>query len=142
MKWKQTRSINEKTVVFFHAELSIKLFSCKKTSTKLFVSTLRFVERSARNESLYELAFKDMMTGFYNRNYLRMIMDTHNKVDNSTVIYFDIDELKTINDQYGHAIGDKVIVGFAEHIKRSTLYPCTIIRLGGDKFTSIIYDRL
>ncbi|WP_081411524.1 diguanylate cyclase [Vibrio mediterranei] len=47
-----------------------------------------------------------------------------------------------MNDQYGHAIGDKVIVGFAEHIKRSVLYPCTIIRLGGDEFTSIIHNRL
>ncbi len=46
----------------------------------------------------------------------------------------DIDEFKTINDTYGHSVGDEAIIKIAEVLKDELLSNCVIFRLGGDEF--------
>jgi diguanylate cyclase (GGDEF)-like protein len=88
---------------------------------------------------LHELVFKDELTGLFNRRhfYDKMRME----VDKARVsrqplalIMLDLDGLKVINDEHGHAVGDAVLANLgrmiAEHT-RSVDVPC---RLGGDEF--------
>ncbi len=55
-----------------------------------------------------------------------------------TLIYLDIDRFKSINDTYGHPVGDAVIMAFAERLQSCTRQDDLIARLGGDEFIVLI----
>lgn len=81
-------------------------------------------------EDLFELAFKDALTGVYNRNALDVMRNTYDNVQ-CFVTVVDVDNLKHINDTYGHASGDTTIM---EVTKQLQMQGHEIIRLGGDEF--------
>ncbi|PKM56225.1 MAG: hypothetical protein CVV00_00855 [Firmicutes bacterium HGW-Firmicutes-5] len=99
------------------------------------------------NTELETLSIKDALTDFYNRRYLDFKLDELLKLakrskTNLTLIMFDIDNFKSINDQYGHIAGDYYLVDVADTIhkllSRST---DKAIRYGGDEFIIILYDN-
>jgi diguanylate cyclase (GGDEF)-like protein len=55
-----------------------------------------------------------------------------------TVVYFDIDQLKAINDRYGHTIGDAAIVGVADAARSCARQTDLVVRLGGDEFAAYL----
>ncbi len=79
---------------------------------------------------LFELAFRDKLTGAYNRNALE---EVRTEYDYKTVwvSIIDIDNLKRINDTHGHAAGDIIIAKVAKQLMEFS--PDTV-RLGGDEF--------
>lgn len=79
------------------------------------------------------MAYVDMLTGVNNRNHLEHFLN-YNLWDSYSVIIFDINNLKQINDTYGHLHGDKLIVQLANLLKNSFSSNSTIVRLGGDEF--------
>ena len=52
---------------------------------------------------------------------------------------FDMNNLKMINDTYGHDCGDQLLNGFAERLQSALSTAGTLIRLGGDEFIAILY---
>jgi diguanylate cyclase (GGDEF)-like protein len=50
------------------------------------------------------------------------------------LISFDVDDFKQINDRYGHAGGDRVLVAIARSLIAGTREPDRVVRLGGDEF--------
>jgi two-component system cell cycle response regulator len=98
--------------------------------------------RAKLKESV-EMAVIDPLTGLHNRRYL----DTHLKalIDRSletdadlSVIVADIDFFKKINDTYGHDVGDKVLVEFAERFKANTRGIDLACRIGGEEFVLVM----
>jgi diguanylate cyclase (GGDEF)-like protein/PAS domain S-box-containing protein len=89
---------------------------------------------------LEHLAMTDYLTTLYNRRYIiEKATDALNKIssdENSTlsIAIIDIDDFKTINDTYGHIIGDKVIVSFAEQLQTFATPERIIARWGGEEF--------
>ena len=82
----------------------------------------------------------DSMTQLYNkRHYKEQLKELQN---NSTigVIYFDIDNLKRMNDTFGHEKGDAVILKAAEFIRRYLTEQASGFRIGGDEFVMLIRD--
>lgn len=57
-----------------------------------------------------------------------------------TLIMFDLDNFKKINDQYGHARGDEFLAAFAGFIKTRIARPNKIIRFGGDEFYAVLFN--
>lgn len=92
---------------------------------------------------LIKYANRDALTGFWNRNYLenyikKMTCRGKGK-DQAYFILLDMDNFKTVNDTYGHAVGDEVLIRFSEAIRAEigdTVIPC---RLGGDEFVLLYY---
>ena len=93
---------------------------------------------------LQELAELDPLTGLLNR---KGFWDkAHRKLDRlaptgrATVMMFDLDHFKQINDQYGHACGDLVLKAFAKQLK-SMMRPDDIVcRIGGEEFAVLLCD--
>ncbi|WP_203299824.1 sensor domain-containing diguanylate cyclase [Marinobacter sediminum] len=85
----------------------------------------------------------DEMTGFYNRKHFKTQLEAqHSGFIRSglpaSVIMFDFDHFKTINDQYGHAGGDLVLIDTAKIIQRE-LRPLDVgCRIGGEEFAIIL----
>jgi diguanylate cyclase (GGDEF)-like protein len=58
----------------------------------------------------------------------------------AAVLMFDLDHFKTINDQYGHAVGDRTLQIFADTAKAQVGSAGVVGRWGGDEFVAVLYD--
>ncbi|KAB7884355.1 sensor domain-containing diguanylate cyclase [Poseidonibacter ostreae] len=95
------------------------------------------------NENLYDIAHTDFLTKTMNRRNFFMhaqknFLDAQKNDLLLCVVMIDIDNFKKFNDQYGHNIGDKVLVLFAEKIKRHITDKTIFGRLGGEEFALVI----
>jgi diguanylate cyclase (GGDEF)-like protein len=86
-----------------------------------------------------ELAIKDSLTGLYNRKFLRMVeagdmVNLTHKSFRLSVIIFDLDMLKMVNDTYGHLAGDKMIKEFSGFLMKNKREKDLLFRMGGDEF--------
>lgn len=89
------------------------------------------------HQKLEELAHVDPLTTALNRHafygYLKRTGDTNQPVS-GCVGFFDIDDLKTVNDIYGHAVGDLVIRAVVRAIREIVRGEDLVFRWGGDEF--------
>ena len=85
-------------------------------------------------------AATDSLTGTYNRRELQRQIDMRIEVQKPfTLLMFDLNEFKSINDRFGHAAGDQVLKHFANAV-RASVRPCDVVaRWGGDEFI-VIFD--
>lgn len=100
---------------------------------------------AGRSEILQKLAYTDTLTGCYSRNAYEMdIRNIQKKMAdeqdyNLMIISFDINNLKYVNDHFGHAAGDKHIEATAAILKDAFKDTGKLYRIGGDEF-SLLYD--
>jgi len=86
------------------------------------------------------LALTDSLTGLMNRRALFDWSETLAVVDGTAVIMLDLDNFKTVNDSFGHARGDDVLMRFAD-IVRAQLRPQDVAaRLGGEEFCLVLQE--
>lgn len=85
-------------------------------------------------EQLRELSQRDSLTGLFNASITRSkITDMLQHVD-GTLFIIDIDHFKTINDRFGHYMGDQVLTMIAKHLRKVFDLEDIIGRIGGDEF--------
>jgi diguanylate cyclase (GGDEF)-like protein len=99
--------------------------------------------RSAELEAL-KLARHDPLTGLPNRRFfverLSEVLLTTTDVSRSAVLMLDLDGFKSINDAYGHAVGDQALIMFAERVSPIMRSGAMLTRIGGDEFAVIVPD--
>jgi diguanylate cyclase (GGDEF)-like protein len=93
----------------------------------------------ARSSELEWLAHTDALTGLFNLRYLRQQMDLLLGLQQRyghpfALLLLDVDGLKRVNDSYGHAAGDELLVGVSEAIRGATRSVDVSARIGGDEF--------
>lgn len=89
-------------------------------------------------------ALTDAVTGLYNRNYWEQIISDvtlHPRTQNFSLILIDVDNLKEINDTYGHTAGDKVIEIVGQAIKKCIRKEDAGLRYGGDEFIILLFNQ-
>jgi diguanylate cyclase (GGDEF)-like protein len=86
-----------------------------------------------REHRIRYLADYDTLSDLYNRNYFERYIERH-LPKHYTIILYDLDGLKLINDVYGHMTGDRIIKRFASFLKRVFPDALFIARIGGDEF--------
>lgn len=94
-------------------------------------------------DSLTRIAYKDLMSGLYNRNMWEDMLE--NRFEElchqfNTLVIIDIDNLKEVNDNEGHAVGDRMIKIVADSIKESIRSKDFACRYGGDEFIILLSD--
>lgn len=96
-------------------------------------------EYRAAQEQLRRMAMHDPLTDLPNRllfeDHLRQAMERASR--NGThfaLMFIDLDKLKEVNDQYGHAAGDRLITGIARRLVANVRGAGSVARLGGDEF--------
>ena len=95
-----------------------------------------------KNRLLEVLSVTDKLTGLYNRRKLDELLDEElirarrYKVDVS-IIMLDIDHFKRVNDSYGHAVGDEVLIAMAQLLREYTRDADALGRLGGEEFVVV-----
>lgn len=102
-----------------------------------------FDEDFQRN--LYESALRDRLTGIFNRGYFNNRLESdvafamrHGKP--LSLVLFDIDNFKQINDTLGHPVGDQVLKAMAERVAGTTRSEDIFARYGGEEFALICRD--
>jgi diguanylate cyclase (GGDEF)-like protein/hemerythrin-like metal-binding protein len=96
------------------------------------------------NRQLEEASITDELTGLYNRRYFDTVMDKElrrARRDNKlfTLIYFDIDHFKKLNDNYGHAQGDVALKTIGAALREISRRPADFVfRVGGEEFGVVV----
>ena len=95
-------------------------------------------------EKLLEfMSITDSLTNIYNRSHFDVVLTTwiknmrHNPF---SLLFFDIDDFKKVNDRFGHAAGDRVLVGIAETVSAHIRVEDIFARYGGEEFV-VLFEK-
>jgi len=97
----------------------------------------------SENRSLKQQVDRDPLTELYNRYFLEEALTRefeqarHSKRPLS-LVFFDIDSFKSVNDRHGHPLGDQIIVAVARIIERNLLHTDVAARYGGEEFVLVL----
>ncbi|WP_026244307.1 GGDEF domain-containing protein [Dasania marina] len=105
----------------------------------------RTEELQSSNEKLKELAARDSLTGILNRGSFfataqHLLALCKRQKSTASFILMDLDHFKTINDTYGHFIGDQVLIHFSHTIEALLRKSDLIGRVGGEEFAVFLPD--
>lgn len=106
-------------------------------------SVVEKVKNGLEAEVISKLAYHDGLTGVANRTAYQEKVDEYEKSKhvNVGVAMFDVNNLKTINDKYGHNSGDELIIKSASIIQKSFEDAGVCYRIGGDEFVVFISSK-
>ena len=97
---------------------------------------------SSMQDSLKEQAIRDHLTGLYNRRHfetcLNAILHESSGKFRVAVVILDLDYFKRINDTYGHAFGDEVLIQFAHLVQAEVRSGDMLCRYGGEEFCLLL----
>lgn len=98
-----------------------------------------------KNDELWELAHHDPLTGVFNRrgfeeDWKHMLAVSSGHRLGVSLILFDCDHFKAINDTYGHPVGDQVIQAITQTLQQTLRHGDRLYRLGGDEFATLFLD--
>jgi len=97
------------------------------------------IKNALSHDEARTLAYQDVLTGLANRVSLNRWLETEMQRTryeqaHGALFFIDMDDLKTINDTFGHSLGDEVIVTAARHIQDAVGKDGFLARIGGDEF--------
>ncbi|MES2947760.1 MAG: GGDEF domain-containing protein [Pseudomonadota bacterium] len=118
--------------------LRLRQITARNTRLKKYMLKLKDAERALRKS-----AFLDPLTGLANRLLLMdrfevAMRQARRNRKKFAVLMLDLNKFKAINDTYGHAAGDKVLITVAQRLVSIVRESDTVARLGGDEFVLII----
>lgn len=88
----------------------------------------------ANEEKITELIYRDILTGVHNRNYLDSYIKADKHLLCQYILMIDMNELKYVNDNFGHQKGDQLIISLANLLQERLNGKDEVIRLSGDEF--------
>lgn len=123
-------------------QLSVKIGEIEAAT----LSHAREIERRDRvEEQLHRISVTDVMTGMLNRRGFFLHAERSLRIARrgklpSAIIYADVDNLKSVNDQLGHEVGDNLIQDGGRILQRSFRDSDVVARVGGDEYAAFTLD--
>ena len=111
-------------------------FSEENHVTSVICISKEITERKRMEDELRYISTHDSLTGLYNRHFFQTEMERiqGGRMFPVSIVMADLDNLKIINDRYGHKTGDASIIKAADLLKKSFRTEDIIARIGGDEF--------
>lgn len=102
-------------------------------------------ERKQLELALTEMAHKDSLTGLPNRAQFSLlaeqaILQAQRKSSSLAMMFIDLDDFKSVNDMFGHHVGDALLIEVANRISQRLRASDTVFRIGGDEFVLLLSD--
>jgi diguanylate cyclase (GGDEF)-like protein len=117
-------------------KLNEKFLNTKNEISKIEIEKIKKEEQM---KTLEKLSFTDRLTGLYNRYKIDELLEyqleqasRYNK--NFGVIFIDVDHFKSVNDTYGHQVGDDVLISLATILRKRSRKSDSVGRWGGEEF--------
>jgi diguanylate cyclase (GGDEF)-like protein len=113
---------------------------------KLLVRSIRYaIERHRMQTALRSMLLIDDLTGLYNRRGFLIIAEQHLQLARRAkkgllLVLSDLDNLKLVNDTYGHPEGDRALIKVAEILRETFRSSDIIARVGGDEFVALAIE--
>lgn len=126
--------------------VDISLGYWEDEGTRYAIAYVRdLTERKGYEESLRHRATHDELTGLPNRWLFRLQLDqalAHARRSERRVaaLFLDLDDFKNVNDSFGHAAGDRLLVQVAGRLRAALRADDTLARMGGDEFAILLAD--
>ena len=98
------------------------------------------LEKERKQKEIEYLSFHDHLTKLYNRRFFETELkrlDTKRNLP-LTIIIGDVNGLKLLNDSFGHAVGDELLIKIAQILKKVCRADDIIVRIGGDEFAILL----
>lgn len=114
-----------------------------KSATLNFLTDIQ--DRVEMEKQIHTLAYHDSLTQLPNRvlmlDRLKQALASHRRVPRyGALMFLDLDHFKPVNDVYGHAAGDLVLIEVAQRLMRCVRTTDTVARFGGDEFVVMLAD--
>ncbi|MEM7258042.1 MAG: GGDEF domain-containing protein, partial [Pseudomonadota bacterium] len=109
---------------------------------RFFVDSLRGpLSNAIKYLQVWQSAYHDALTGVRNRASLDLLLSGSDQRERpvTSMLVCDVDSFKSINDRYGHAVGDEVLCEFADLLAMNAGPGKTVYRYGGDEFVVIFF---
>ncbi len=102
-------------------------------------------QRRADEQRIHQLAFHDQLSGLPNRIALldrlrHAIVGSRRHHQHGALMFIDLDNFKTLNDAYGHDVGDRLLVQVGRRLADCVRGLDTVARVGGDEFVVLLED--
>ncbi len=145
-KWPQiVLDINSRSYTYFLSATTVVIVAL---ATGLLVRLLTTQYRREKRKidkavkELEELSTKDPLTGVYNRRYMLDFLQTNiNRAYNYgaqlSVVMFDIDKFKSLNDDFGHLVGDEILLNLCDLVGAQIRTSDILSRYGGEEFVAV-----
>ncbi|HET9400203.1 MAG TPA: GGDEF domain-containing protein [Candidatus Acidoferrales bacterium] len=130
-------------VILFNGYTVYQQIQIKRLRTQLSDQLDNMGRLQVRAQELHRLATVDPLTGLYNRRFgeQRLVAEIARARRNGhalSVVFFDLNDFKDVNDRYGHAAGDEVLCEFARRLVSAVRVSDFAVRMGGDEFMVIL----
>ncbi len=91
-----------------------------------------------KNDKITKELEADVLTGAYNRKKLDSYLQECNPANPFTLVYIDLNDFKPVNDNYGHLVGDKLLIAYVKRLQSNLKNGGKVFRISGDEFIIIL----
>ena len=128
--------------------LTISTVRNHKGPVDFYIGSFTDISRQKTVEAeIRHIANHDYLTGLPNRMYVQVVLEqtmtlARREHTELAVMFIDLDRFKSINDTFGHAVGDGLLIQVAARLKQSVRESDLVARLGGDEFVVVMTSHL
>jgi diguanylate cyclase (GGDEF)-like protein len=134
-----------KEINYLNENFNEMISELSSRTNELIEMEVKKLEKEQEADRLLQKSITDSLTGLYNRLKANEVLDYEIErfkryYHSLAIIMVDLDHFKKVNDEFGHQIGDKVLKGTAEILKKNTRKTDVVARWGGEEFIIICPD--